>query len=327
MIFRPGAPHWKFAVKALKLLLLLGLMVGFIVYIPLGKIFSTIQSANLLYFLVALALNFPATFLTTWGTHILADRQGIRVSLWEFFLFNLSIKFYSFFSPASMVSTAMRWHKLSAGRKSAEALSAIAFARLFSIVVAVGMGAFWVLARETSAFLNMILFIGLFVLMLAGWLLITRLSPALGRALDQRVERSQAPLLRRTFGFLARYFHSIDRYAQMPFSVLAGVAFLYLGNDLLGLAAHILLAWALDIPLSLYDLGWLRAIAFLSSLVPFTLAGGIGLREVSLVVILSALDVSPTVAAAYSFLIYARGVMFSLMCGLLELIGMVAKPS
>lgn len=316
---------WASVKKIFKPLLLVGLLIGFVFYVPLEKIFHAVLSANLLLFTISFLLNFPSTFLSTWSTHMLASRQGIKVSLWDFFLFNLAIRFYSYFSPASMVSTAMRWHKLSAGSKSAEALSAISFTRLFSIVVAVGLGLFWVIAKENQATTNLILFIALAVLIVAGWLMITRLSPALARELDRRVARVSQPFLRRVLRFFARYFHAIDHYANMPLGLLLGVALMHLGNDLLGLVSHILLAQALGIPLSLYDLGWLRAIAFLTALMPFTLAGGIGLREVSLVIILSSLHVSPDLAAAYSFLIYARGVIFSLLCGLLELIGTITK--
>ncbi|MEJ5223894.1 MAG: lysylphosphatidylglycerol synthase domain-containing protein, partial [Anaerolineales bacterium] len=271
--------------------MLIVILVGFVFYIPLGDIFRAVLSVNIVLFVVSFLLNFPSTFLTTWSTHMLAFRQGIRVGLWDFFLFNLAIRFYSYFSPASMVSTAMRWHKLSAGSKSAEALSAISFSRLFSIVVAIGLGLFWVMARENQATINLVLFLVLAMLMVAGWILITRLSPALSRELDRRAEITHQPFLRRLIRFLARYFHAIDHYATMPLKLLLGVALMHLGNDLLGLVSHILLAQALGIPLSIYDLGWLRAIAFLSALVPFTLAGGIGLREVSLVIILSSMDV------------------------------------
>lgn len=317
--------NWTFLAKILKPLALVGLFVAFAFYIPLDRIFLAIQSSNFWFFLIALLLGFPSTFLTSWSTHVLASQQGIKVSLRDFFLFNLAIKFYSFFSPTSMVSTAMRWHKLSAGRKSAEALSAISFSRLFSIMATAGLGLFWLGARENQVSTSVALFIGLFVLVVAGWVLIARLSPGVARKLDALVERPQVPLLHRLLKFLARYFHAMAHYARMPLFLLVRVALMHLGDNVLGLGAHILLAQALNIPLSLYDLGWLRAISFLAALVPFARAGGFGLREVSLIIILASLDVSPDLAAAYALLIYARGVIFSLMCGLLELVGTATK--
>ena len=120
-------------------------------------------------------------------------------------------------------------------------------------------------------------------------------------------------------GFLGRFFASIEEYAKMRSLELSVIALINLGNEFLGLLAYILIARALNIPLSFVDLGWLRAISFLAALAPFTLAGGVGLREITVVLTMSAFDIHPNLAAAYSFLIYARNVIFALLCGTIEL--------
>jgi uncharacterized protein (TIRG00374 family) len=306
--------------KFIKILLFGGMLLGFYLYIPVEKLFTAIRSANFLYFVAALLLSFIVAFLTTLSTWILATKQGIQIPLGEFYLFNLAIRFYSFFSPASAVSTAMRWHKLSIGGKSAEALSAISSTRILSITIAVCLGFYWIASKVNKYWLNAMFFIGLIVVLISGWLLITRLSHRLSELLMKRSDAITHSFIRKIVKFLSRYLDSMVLYSRMSYMVLCKVALIHLGLELLGIVSHILLARALGIQLSIYDMGLLRAIAFLSALTPFTLVGGIGIREVSLVIAMSAFNVGPDLAAAFSFLVYARGAVFSLLCGILELI-------
>lgn len=311
--------------KLIKALLLVGMAVGIFFYIPIGKLLTAILSANFLYFTVTLLLSFLAAFLTTLSTWILATKQGIQIPLGEFYVFNLATRFYGFFSPLSSVSTAMRWHKLSTGGKSAEALSAISFTRIFSIVIAVCLGLFWTVSRVNQNWLNSIFFLGLMAALIVGWLLMTRFSPYLSAFLMNRSDALQPTWLRRGIKFFSRYLDSMVQYARMPLIILIEVALIHLMLEILGIISHIVLARALGIQLSIYDMGLLRAVAFLSALTPLTLAGGIGIREVSLVVAMTAFHVTPELAAAFSFLVYARGVVFSLICGILELISITSS--
>ncbi len=91
------------------------------------------------------------------------------------------------------------------------------------------------------------------------------------------------------------------------------------------LAAYVFLALSIHIPVSFVDLGWMRSIFFLASLAPFTLAGGVGLREVSVVLVLSAFGVNADLAAAFSFLLYIRSVILSLIGGVIELVSLIVS--
>jgi glycosyltransferase 2 family protein len=305
--------------KILKLILVVGFLLLFFVYVPVQKIYLSLISANLFLFGLAVLMGFPNIFMSTLSTWVLARWQGIQIPLTEFYLFNLSIKFYGFLSPVSAVSTGLRWHKLSAGGKGAEAISAIALTRLISILTAVSMGIFWAVTSVDQDFIAPMYFVLFLIVLILGWIFLARLSPTLAANLKNKSDSVHQPWVKKGIVFLGRLFASITVYAKLPLSMLVLIAVINLFNEILGIITHVMIAQALQIPLSLTDLGWLRAISFLSSLAPFTLAGGFGLREVSLVVILSTFDISPDLAAAYSFLIYARGVIFSLVCGMMEL--------
>jgi uncharacterized membrane protein YbhN (UPF0104 family) len=304
--------------KILRIALILGFLGAFFFYVPIREIYRSIVSANPVLFSLAALLGFPGTFLTTLGAWVLARKQGIPLDVMEFYLFNLVIRFYGFFSPASAVATAMRWHKMSAGNRGAEALSVIAVNRLLSIVVAICMGLFWAVSSVYRDMVNPFVFIFFLVLIVAAWSLVTRFSPLISETFHRLSLNSSHTWVRKPAGFAARFFDSIRVYSSLSVSTAIFVFSLYLANEILGIFSHVLMAGALQIHLSMTDLGWLRALSFLAALAPFTLFGGIGLREVSLVVILTAFDISPDLAVAYSFLIYARGAVFSLLCGVIE---------
>ena len=304
------------AMVLLKTILLIAIAVSIYLFIPFNDILHSIYSTNLILFSLSLLISFPAFFLTTLSTWILAKKLGIQVPIKEFYIFNLTTRFYGFFSPLSTIATGMRWQKLSVNKKYAEALSAITFTRFFSIVSAVVSGLFWALFKVNQDWKILPWFIGLLGILYFGWNSITRFSPNIGLFIEKQQTKNWHPVFNKILGFSKKYIDSIQVYSAMPIKVLSTVILLNFSNDLLGLLAHVLLAQALNIPLTLYDLGWVRSISFLLSVIPVTLPGGIGVREVTLVVLLSALKVPPDVSAAYSLLIYSRGVIISLLCGI-----------
>jgi uncharacterized membrane protein YbhN (UPF0104 family) len=88
---------------------------------------------------------------------------------------------------------------------------------------------------------------------------------------------------------------------------------------LVGFASYIIIARSTGIAISIFDLGWIRSVILLAALLPFSFAGGVGIREVSLVVLLSLYNVDAEIALAFSILLFIRNIVLSLTGGLLEL--------
>jgi uncharacterized membrane protein YbhN (UPF0104 family) len=311
--------------QVLKAFIVIALLAVFFIYVPIGEIYRSLRSANLLYFAISVLTGFLGIFLSTASTWILAGKQGISIPLWDFFVFNMAIRFYGFFSPASSIATALRWHKLSAGQKGAEALSAIAVTRAMSIFVAIFMGFFWLISDVQKGTVNLWGIPLFLAVMVAGWLALTRLSPSIANWLHKRSGQIKHKWILRAAFFLSRFFDALGNYSRLPWDTLMLVTIINLANEIQGLVVFILIARALSIPMSINDLGWMRAVTYLAAVTPFTLAGGVGLREVTIVAVMSSQGVSPEVSAAYSFLIYARGAVFSLACGIIELFSLF-KP-
>ena len=89
-------------------------------------------------------------------------------------------------------------------------------------------------------------------------------------------------------------------------------------RNLVGVGSFFSLALSVGVGLSFMDIGWIRSAILLASLLPISFAGGLGVREVSLVALLAAFGVSAELALAFSFLLFVRGILVSLVGGLLE---------
>ena len=87
---------------------------------------------------------------------------------------------------------------------------------------------------------------------------------------------------------------------------------------LIGVVSVLSLARSIGISLSFLQMGWINSVVLFTTQLPFTVAGGLGIREVTLVTLLPTLGVSSDLALALSFLIFIRSVLLALLGGLLE---------
>jgi hypothetical protein len=258
--------------------------------------------------------------------HILVLRQGIQVTRLKLFEIGLVVRFYSFFSPASTMGSFLRWYKISGGGKSAEALTAVTVNRLLDIFIAVIFGLFWALGSVQGNFMiQPVTFVAFLVGVVLLWVGGTRYAPPILDQIKNRFECSPRGWLRKGGTFLGRFASSLDVYSQFSAFDLILLVSIGLIGELIGLLALVYLAQSLHIPVSFNELGWMRSIFFLAALAPFTLAGGLGLREVSVVLVLSAFGVSTGMSAAFSFLMYARSAILSLFGGLFDIVSLL-KP-
>jgi uncharacterized protein (TIRG00374 family) len=313
--------------KALEALVFVILVVGFLFFVPLEQIIRAIQDVSAGPFWISCSLSLPISYLAAMRLHILVDKQGINIARLRLFEIGLIVKFYSFFSPASAIGSFLRWYKLSGGGKSAEALTAVAINRLLDVFIAIVFGLFWAVGSLEESYLTRpVTFLAFLGVVVCLWLLGTRYAPLTLNRFKMKLESSPRSWLRKVADFVGRLSASLEVYSR--FSALDLILLVSLGlvGELVGLLALVYLAQSLHIPVSFNELGWMKSIFFLVALTPFTLAGGLGLREVSVVLVLSAFGVSAGLAAAFSFLMYVRSVVISLIGGLLELLSFVKVP-
>lgn len=309
-------------VRIIEIVLFFGLLAGFFIYVPFQKVFEAIKETTPSFFWVSILVGLPATYLDSVQLWILVRRQGIHIPVIKLFEINWVIRFYSFFSPVSTVGSVMRWYKLSGEGKSTEALTAVAVNRLFDTFIAIAMGMFWLIGDLEHSLIRPATFIVLLLVILAVWLIATRfLRPMFNWAQPKIHPRS--PLLKKIVNFLGKLFNSLAVYSRFSALELLVLVVVGLSGELMNLLAYFLLIQSLQIRIPFTELGWMRSIFFLASLIPLTLVGGLGLREVSVVVLMSAFGIPADLAAAYAFLLYVRSVILSLAGGMIELISLL----
>ena len=91
-----------------------------------------------------------------------------------------------------------------------------------------------------------------------------------------------------------------------------------IGRQLVGVVVFFLLARSVAIDISYLDIGWVRGVVALATVLPLSIAGGLGMREASMVALLHTLGVSPERALAYSLLILGQNILLGLVGGMLE---------
>jgi uncharacterized protein (TIRG00374 family) len=304
-----------------QLLFILALFASLFWVIPIQKVVRAILNANPLYFLVGLGLTFISTSLTAVQMKPLIQKQKLPHSTLEILEINLAVKFYSQFMPSSLVGSGVRWYRLAQpGGKVAESLAALAFFRVLEtfLTLALGLG-FWLVSRGKTTNVNIAWVTAVILAIILGWTLITRYSLILFRWSKKHTGFwLEHPLLKPVVTRFEKFLAAITSYADMPapgllLAILAGTL-----SALAGIVSGTVLAWSVGIQVNFLTMGWIQAVILLATSLPFAVAGGVGIREVTLVALLAAEGINAELALALSFLLFVRGILIGLLGGLLE---------
>jgi uncharacterized membrane protein YbhN (UPF0104 family) len=164
------------------------------------------------------------------------------------------------------------------------------------------------------------------VVIILSWFLVTRYSLKMYHGFKTRMgaylDKDPWKVLTRR---VEKLLVAVSAYADMPhldllLSVGAGIL-----SALSGIASGVYLAHAVGIDIDFMNMGWIQAVILFATQLPFTVAGGLGVREVTLVAILATFGVSADLALALSFLTFIRGVLLGLLGGIVEAIDALQK--
>ena len=314
--------------QILKIILVLGLFIGLFWIIPLSDVLDVLRTVDPLLVSIGFILGFIGFFLNSVVLYLLARQQGIGLGVMQIFGINLVVKFYMLFMPLIVGGTSIRWYKLSRpGGKSTEALVVIAFNRLVDIFLAVVLGlVFWFLSGQYSAGLSAWWLVGLILLITLFWFALTRMSKTLFRRIKSLAEGTTRRILSVFLRRLAKLMEAVANYANFPALDLFLMIFVGVVRNLVGVASFAFLAKSIGIGLPVIDLGWIRSVIVIAASLPISIAGGLGLREVSLVAMFSLFDISANVALAFSLLLIARDFFTSIPGGIFEAVGAFRSP-
>jgi uncharacterized protein (TIRG00374 family) len=320
---RSAEPQAQRARQITRIIIVLGLFIILFWIIPLGKVIQAIRATDARLFAIGFVFGLVTVFLTSLQMLPLTRKQGINRNVFQIFAINLSVKFYLMLTPTTLVGSGVRWYRLAQPEgKVVEAFVALAFFRLFETFLTLVMGLGFLLLSVQGAIQVSIGWIILLILTIVFiWVLITRLSLPIYRWLRVRAGTlTDRPYLQPVLDSLEKVLSTASSYADMP----ARGLFLMIGSGILsalaGITSGLFLAEAVGINLNFLEMGWIQAAVSLASQLPFTVGEGLGVREVTLVAVLSLFGINAANALAFSFLIFIRSALIALVGGILEAI-------
>lgn len=304
-----------------KLAIVLGMLIALFWIVPVRSVIQALQNTDPILFIIGVAVVLVKMVFTAMQMKPLLENQKIDRSLTQIYKINLAVRFYLLLLPTTIIASGYRWYRFAEPEgKRAESLVALAFYRLFKtfLTLTLGLG-FLLLSMQQISSSVVVWIVLLLLLIILIWVAITRYSNQiysrirnrLGFILDRAIMQPVSQIIE-------KLMISASSFSDMPmqsllFSMSAGIA-----SDLIAIVSNLFLARAVGLSLSYLELGWVTAIVNLTTQITLSIMEGLGVREVTLVAVLSIFNISAEQALAYSFLIFSRSVIISLIGGAIE---------
>ena len=256
--------------------------------VDVGQVAGVLRGVHGGWLAAAAALSLLMQWTITLRLKQLTDAQGAVLPMAAMLEINFTTLFYGLFLPGGNVgSWAVRFYKLSRqGGTMAGAAVALVLDRLLATMSLCAVGvAFWFLADPPEATRAR----AMLALLLVVWALLVLLCVALSR-------RWNVPKM-------AKLAAAVARWKNMSPAQHAAVSAVSVLSHLLGIGVFVALALAASLQLPLADLGYIRAIVILATMVPLSVAG-LGLREGAMMFLLSGYGVAHEQALAMALLVF-----------------------
>jgi uncharacterized membrane protein YbhN (UPF0104 family) len=287
--------------------------------IPVGEFISHLSGVDLVPMFASYLLIPIMGYIDANRTKMMTDLQDMTLSVAAIVRIGFITSFYSLFLPGYLAGGVIRWHRLARhDGKPAQALAIVVFGRVIGTLVSIAIGiACWSLdaqARNAPVY-GLALAAMFLVLLFAYWLLFSSSGRAKSLA-DFLLRQRWVPAV--VASKLGKVLHSGGRFDELGLRRLGATVGLLMVHELIGITSFYLLAVALDMHLPFVTVGWVRCYIMLITLLPLTMMG-IGVRDGSLIVLLSTYSIAPALAVSYSMLLLGRTFVLGLLGGLSEL--------
>ena len=323
-----ASPKAKRARQLLRLAIVLLLFFVIYWFVDFNIILKVISRANPYYVAAGFIVYIGSIYLTALQFKILAKQEDINLGVSQIAAINLSIMFYLIFIPGAFVGSGLRWYKVSQAQgKPTESLAAVAFNRLYDmfLIVIFGLG-FWIISGQNNTQAYAVGLVAIFLLIALLWIGVTQISLPISVWIGAAVERtSQGSLTRNGLEKTQKLLAATVVYGEISAWDLIALVIVGAARLLVGLAVFILLARSVGIELPITDMGWIRSVVLLFAFIPFTIAGGLGIREIGLIAMLSTFGISAEVAVAFSLLLLSLTVFYGLVGGGIEAVDAIRK--
>jgi len=284
--------------------------------IGIADVINSVLSAKLHYVIPAIIITFLSWIVASYRLKFFSNMHGLAISTFQAFEINLSTLFYGLFLPGeNLTGGVIKFYKLSRkDNKQSEALVALVLDRVFATLALCVVGLFfWMLSVPDDSKLLVLSMI--FILLgLAFFCLLIFFDT------DHRVIKWLLSLANKVYASpkLNRFVESLSGLGRIPLVSLIFMTVISIASQLLNVLVFFLLLKSIDLDVPFVSIGWIRSVVVLITMIPISISG-MGLREVSFLVLLGAFGVSDNSAFAYSIIVFAlTRVLPGILGGLFE---------
>ena len=308
------------AILALKVFFSAAIIAGCFLAVDLSELPSVLARIDLPWFSAALVLSILGSIvLPAMVTAVALNTERIRLTLQDIITINFVTRFYILIFPRA-VSTGIRWLRYKEGGRGEDALALMIYERILQLLTMIVIAVAAVLSdRDVLGSYFLPVFSSMLVITLV---LIAAFAPffvpRFTNFLKSYIQNAPKFLPTYVFERIKKLLHAVEMFDGIErrdnvhivlISTLSCAAFIF--------AAYIV-ALAVDVPVSLTALAWVRPIVFLVTMLPFTVAG-IGVREAGFIGLLHLYGVPPAESAALAIALLAIQLAVGLMGAIAEL--------
>ncbi|MFO7761132.1 MAG: lysylphosphatidylglycerol synthase transmembrane domain-containing protein [Desulfobia sp.] len=313
--------------RRLKLWLKLAISLALVFYLCRLIDFQAMKGAltrvDISFWILSTILGVASIVIHAWKYSILVKNTEIEHSVSQMFRINLITRFYALFMPTALGTEAVRWCKVTGGRKDGTGfLAATLFERsiFVSLLLAAGLIPFLIYPSPDDN-LEQLIFTTAPILISALVLCLIFISYFVFSSFQEMVRSVSAKILP------AKKWGEWLKIRVHNFGLSQGSPYLYFRIILLTIAwlmIYILrvyfLTRAVDVPLEIIDISWMASLVLLLQMLPISFSG-IGVREGAYAYIFAIFGLPPESGILVGLLFFMQMLVYAAMGWIVELSG------
>ena len=302
--------------------LFVSVLLALVFLLPWSEIWQVLKAVQVTELAAGLLIVVPVYYFTAIIYHVIAYSQGMQIRAFQFFWINFSIGFYQLFIPATIFGSGLRLYKYARhSNMPVQSFATIAYFKVFNIFLALMLGTGLVLvSSENLVQTNIISIAVLFAAITGLMVLLPRVSNFILNRLEQPLAGIKKAIWQVPAKLILKVLKAFVDFRDLKLSKQIEVILLGILSQVFHIFSYYFLAKSIGISLTLSQLGVMRAVLLLAKNLPINLLPGVGLQEVSLVGLLTTMDIDPQSGIAMSVLVFSRTVFFGLLGGIVEIV-------
>ncbi len=288
--------------------------------VNISETFKVLSKTNLIVFFWAFSINNSSNFFLTIKWHRLASPLKIKSNFLELLKLNYISVFYSIFIPGQASGELIKGIKLAKKEEATQKVWVpIVIDKITNLLVVFFIGLLAILSDKTFSQNRNLLLIVTLCTALLGFITIVVFSEHTNNLIGfiknllVKFLRIFKINTRQVENFSLNYF---ENYKKHDFLLLETL-FWSFTIKIPHVFTFYLLALSLNINLNVIESAWLFSIVSIASILPISFSG-LGIREGTIIVLLSQVGIEKSAALSLSMLIFTTGILTGLIGGVLE---------